>query len=156
MGGLLCFGVWSWQSVYHSWLTHQAQAHLAARHPELAVLALQPVLQKDPQHAEAHYLLAKAYRRLGEMKQVHNHLASAVRLGYDGKAIVREQWLALAQSGQMREAAPHLPDLLIQQTEDVRNVCEAYVNGFFLTNQFADAFRLLDVWQADFPNDPHP
>lgn len=149
-------GAWGWQDGYHMWLVYRAKHCIESRQPEAAIEALSSVVNSNPQNAEAHYLLAKANRRLGKMLQVRSHLENALRLGYDVKAVTREQWLAQAQSGQMREAEPHLASLLVNQDEDVRNVSEAYVNGFFLTNKLADAFRLLDVWQADFPDDPQP
>lgn len=149
-------GAWGWRDGFHAWLIHRAKLRIESRQPEAAIEALSSIVSSNPQNGEAHYLLAKANRRLGKMLQVRSHLENALRLGYDVKAVTREQWLAQAQSGQMREAEPHLADLLVNQDEDVRNVSEAYVNGYFLTNKLADAFRLLDVWQADFPNDPQP
>ncbi|MFM8581969.1 MAG: tetratricopeptide repeat protein, partial [Planctomycetaceae bacterium] len=34
--------------------------------------------------------------------------------------------------------------------------CEAYVNGFFSTYNFPEAFKLLEVWQKDYPRDAQP
>lgn len=153
---VVSLGVNSWNGLVERLRLRQAQAHLSSRQPELAIESLNLALRRNPQNPETHYLLAKAYRRLGELTLVRDHLSRALRLGFDRLAVQREQWLALAQTGQMREARPHLSELLVQQVEDARNVCEAFVNGFFLTNQFGEAFRLLDLWQTDFPNDSQP
>ncbi|MBI5757243.1 MAG: tetratricopeptide repeat protein [Planctomycetales bacterium] len=60
----------------------------------------------------------------------------------------------MAQAGQLREAEPHLAELMIHPEEDGPEICEAFINGFLLAYRFGDAARLLDVWQADFPDDP--
>lgn len=90
------------------------------------------------------------------MQLVRKHLGLARSLGHSSKAVAREEWLALAQSGQMRDADPHLSELLQNAGDDGREICEAYVNGYFLTNRFAQAIALLDVWEKEFPRDAQP
>lgn len=90
------------------------------------------------------------------MNSVRKHLEIALRFGHPKKAVFREEWLAQAQSGQMREADRHLSELLQDAGNDGAQICEAYVNGYFLTTRFREAFELLDVWQAAFPQDAQP
>jgi len=62
----------------------------------------------------------------------------------------------LAQSGQMREAEPHLRQLLLDPGEDGQEICESYVIGYLRNRQLWKAMPLIDVWQAEFPGDPQP
>lgn len=68
----------------------------------------------------------------------------------------REQWLAMAQCGQMRDAEPHLGELLTDRQFDNRDVCEAFVIGYIRNHRPAVARTLLDPWIADHPNDATP
>jgi cytochrome c-type biogenesis protein CcmH/NrfG len=135
---------------------HRGKEAVEQRDADGAVERLVPVLTLAPENAEAHFWLARAYRRRGDMPQVRIHLERAATLGFPKNRLAREEWLAMAQSGQMREAAPHLSDLLVHPGEDGPDICEAFVNGFFLTCRFQEGLELLDVWQAEFPQDAQP
>lgn len=93
---------------------------------------------------------------MGRMEQARKQLAKAIACRYPNHDVEREEWLALAQSGQMRDAQPHLAELLINPGEDGAEICEAFVNGYFLTNQFNKALELLSTWEAAFPQDSQP
>jgi tetratricopeptide (TPR) repeat protein len=135
---------------------HRGKVAVEQRDADGAVERLVPVLTLAPENAEAHFWLARAYRRQGDMTQVRAHLERARTLGFSRDRLRREEWLAMAQSGQIREATPHLSELLIDPGDDGPDICEAYVNGFFLTCRFRDGLALLDVWRAEFPNDAQP
>jgi tetratricopeptide (TPR) repeat protein len=120
------------------------------------MIALVEASRLDPANGEVHLLRARAFRRKGELQNVRQALETAARNGIALHRIRREEWLAMAQSGQMREAAPHLRELLVEPGDDGPEICEAFVNGYFLTYQLADAFRILDAWEKDFPQDPQP
>jgi tetratricopeptide (TPR) repeat protein len=135
---------------------HAGKAAVERRDADAAVEWLVPVLTLAPGNAEAHFWLARAHRRRGDMLQVRSHLERAAALGFPRDRLSREEWLAMAQSGQMREATPHLSDLLIQPGTDGPDICEAFVNGFFLTCRFQEGLELLDVWQAEYPQDAQP
>jgi tetratricopeptide (TPR) repeat protein len=100
--------------------------------------------------------MARAYRRQGRLDEVRQCLHTAKRLGFSTDRIEREELLAMAQVGQLKEAEPHLIELLLNPGDDGPDICEAYVNGFFATNRFPQALKILEVWQKDFPNDPQP
>lgn len=109
-----------------------------------------------PRNAEAEFLRARLARHENRLDDVRRHLLRAQELGHPVELLQREQWLALAQSGQMREAEPQLRVLLTDQRDDGAEVCEAYVTGFLLTYQLPKAHAVLDAWQADYPDDPQP
>ncbi|MHC4876868.1 MAG: tetratricopeptide repeat protein [Planctomycetota bacterium] len=109
-----------------------------------------------PSSGTVQFLLARGYRRLGRNSLVHTHLQSALKLGYSPDSVRREEWLALAQTGQLALAEPHLGELLSTPQDDGQEVCEAFVNGYLRQYRFHDALRMLDAWQADFPDDALP
>ncbi|HVW02098.1 MAG TPA: tetratricopeptide repeat protein [Planctomycetaceae bacterium] len=111
-------------------------------------------LGADP--VEREFLTARAYRKLGEFGRVREHLQRVLDFGGNQSRVRREEWLALAQSGQLRQAEPHLSELLTRPEGDEPEICEAFVNGFFINHRHADALNLLEPWIADYPRDPYP
>lgn len=109
-----------------------------------------------PNDAEAWFLRARLARKRGDWSHVRESLLKARQLGVSVDRLEREQWLTLAQSGQMRLAEPHLSKLLTDPQDDGAEICEAYVNGYFLNYRMTEALRLLDAWIADFPKDTEP
>lgn len=141
---------------YIGYRLHQARSALEHRDTEEALAQLQAAERVAPGTAETQFLLARAHRRLGRFDKVREHLARAADLGWPTDQLQREQWLALAQAGQLREAEPHLGRLLTDPRGDGPAICEAFVDGYFATYQFGKAFLILDGWQKDHPDDPQP
>lgn len=119
----------------------------------LWVSAVSRLTQPDP---ETLLLKARIIRKQGRMNELSDVLQSALDAGASAVRVNREQWLAMAQSGQMTQAEPFLSRLLTDQSDDLEEVCEAYVTGYMRTLNFAAAIRLLDLWIADFSNNPFP
>jgi len=90
---------------------------------------------------------------LGNLDQIPAFLRRAQQLGGDPSRAERETWMAWAQSGRLREAEPHLAELLTDLRDDGADVCEAYVQGYFSNLRVNEALRLLDAWQRDYPDD---
>lgn len=111
------------------------------------------IVPADPAMA---ILKAKIARQRGDMAGVSAALKTASGLGASRKELERQQWLAMAQSGQMRDAEPHLAELLTDRSHDNREVCEAYVIGFIRSHRTDAAMRLLTSWIADAPDDATP
>lgn len=133
-----------------------ARRALKLREATLAIEHLRRAEQLSPNNSETQFLLGRAFRRLGELDLVRTHLERAWKLGFPEKTVKREEILAMAQAGQLREAEPHLSELLVSPGEDGPEICEAFAKGFYLTYRLGHAFSLLEVWQADFPSDPQP
>lgn len=110
----------------------------------------------SPKNPTAEFLQARISRKKGEMGQVGIHLQRAVEFGYPTELADREQWLALAQSGQMRDAEKHYATLLTDARGDEAEICEAFVIGHLKHRHFDKAVQLLRAWSADFPNDAQP
>jgi tetratricopeptide (TPR) repeat protein len=148
--------VLGWRPVTELYIRSQATAALNDRDGERALQLLEPALRRWPTNAEFHYLTARAQRRRGELLQAREHLQRSWELGHPVVQLQREQWLAMAQAGQLREAAPHLAGLLMNAGEDGWEVCEAYAAGYILACRFDEAQQILEAWKRDFPDDAQP
>lgn len=153
---LTIIAIASWPRVQIEYSLHHARESLEQRNPQQALESLKALRRLDPDRAEVCFLMARASRRLGQMDDVRRHLIQAAELGWPRELIQREEWLALAQSGQMSQAEPHLGELLQKPMGDGPEICEAFVEGYFLTYRFHRAMAILDAWQADYPQDPLP
>jgi tetratricopeptide (TPR) repeat protein len=139
-----------------SCVRNRARASIAARDPRQALEWLDFGSRFQQPGAEEEFLRARAYRKQGRWDLVHRHLQLALKQGIDRRRVEREQWLASAQSGDLHESLPHLALLLERPEGDGPEICEAYVNGFFLNNRLDEAQQLIAAWLADFPADPLP
>ncbi len=145
-----------WDDWRVQWKLTDACRALRQRDPDRALTVLREAAAIDSANGEVFFYMARVFRRRGELDLVHHNLSKAHQLGFSAPRIRREEWLAMAQAGQMREAEPYLAELLVNPGDDGPEICEAYANGYFLAYRFADANRVLDAWQKDFPNDPGP
>lgn len=105
---------------------------------------------------ESSFLRARLCRKQGDWTGVRESLLQAREQHFPVGQLEREQWLTLAQSGQLRAAEPFLAKLLTDPREDGAEICEAYVNGYFLNYRMPEALQLLEAWIADYPRDPEP
>lgn len=154
--GLLAAGVWQGPVLWRDYQIRRARRAIEAHKPETALSRLESARHLDPQHAETHFWLARTHRHLGQFDRVRKHLQRAWKLGYPVTKLEREQVLTLAQAGQLDAAEPQLDDLLQDPQGDGQEICHAFVSGFWLNFRLEMAFKLLDVWEQDFPEDPEP
>ena len=105
---------------------------------------------------EVEMLRARVYRKQGRMDLLGKAIARAHQLGAPTGRLNREQWLALAQSGQMAEAEPHYSELLLNPGEDGEEICRAFALGYTRIQRFGPAIRLLEAWMADWPDRAEP
>lgn len=134
----------------------RAEQAIAAHEPESALTWLDRAEWIAGNRGEIEFLRARAERKLGQLERTREHLQKAFELGFPVERIEREQWLALAQSGQLGEVEKYLSRLLTDPQGDAAEICEAYVSGFVLNHRFAEALAILDAWKADVPDDPYP
>ncbi|HID75668.1 MAG TPA: tetratricopeptide repeat protein, partial [Planctomycetaceae bacterium] len=154
LGGLIVLGLVVWRPALVAWHHGQARRWLERREDRQALESLQAALRLNPEDAETHFLLARVYRRLGELDRVPMLLRRAGRLGGDRQRADREMWLLMARLGRLREAEPHLAELLTDPRDEGMDICEAYVQGYFANLRIREAMQLLEAWQKDFPHDP--
>jgi tetratricopeptide (TPR) repeat protein len=147
--------------IWTPWLI--AQYDLYRGRAELQRFQVDPALnwlkngqRLDPDNAEAHFLLARVYRRKGEFEDMAQHLEEARRLGFPSRRIERERVLAVAQTGRVHEVQPNLEGMLISPDDDGPEICASYVSGYCLSFDFDAASALLDAWSKDYPEQPEP
>ncbi|HEY4259917.1 MAG TPA: tetratricopeptide repeat protein [Schlesneria sp.] len=154
ISGLLIVGAAYW--ALPRFLKWQVRRDLTLRNLDKASSTLDQFDRWYGVDGESSFLRARLCRKRGDWNGVHEALVQAQKLQYPVALLEREQWLTQAQSGQLRPAEPHLPQLLVDPQNDGGEICEAFVNGYFLNHRLTDALRLLDAWIGDYPKDPEP
>lgn len=129
---------------------------ISDRNPKLAIGQLEAFKAKYGDHAEAEFLLARAFRHREAYKQVQTSLHRAMELGYPSQKLERERLLMRAESGQMALEDPDLQALVANPGSDAREIYEALVKGYFRLYELGPALLVLDVWQEAYPTDAQP
>ena len=153
---LALLGAAFWKPISVAWSLREARVLLRERESGRAVSVLLDAHRRDPDHPEVNYLLARGFRRLGQFKRVVEHLDLAEGFGWPAELIRLEQLMGAAQAGQLNSSAPELYKFLSRggdYGDEGPEVCEALVNGYFLSYQFGLAQPLLDEWQQAYPDD---
>lgn len=135
---------------------HDARKFLRKRESEQAVDLLERAHRIDSQHPEVHFLLARGYRRMGKFDRVMAHLDEAEGWGWSSELVQLERLMGAAQAGQLKVSAPELYNYLARggdYGDTGPEICEALVNGYFLSYQFGLAQPLLDEWEKAYPDD---
>ena len=145
-----------WEPLSVSWRQSRARKSLRERHHAEALDALRAALRRDLDDPETLLLLARTYRRVGDLARVTLFLDRAAALGGDASRIERERRLVLAQTGKLSETEAYLSEMLVNAGDDGPDICEAYVQGYFANLRSSDALRLLDAWEQSYPGDPQP
>ena len=138
---------------YQLW---QACAALAQHEPQQAAGWLEAAYRLSPQRGEIQFWQARVCRRLDDYDAMRKHLARAGELGVSGERIDRERLLALVQSGQLPPESPEASALLVEPGADSLEIYQAFTRAYIDAFQIGPALRLLDGWQADFPQDAQP
>jgi len=131
----------------------RGQVSLENRAHQRALSWLKVASFLNPHNAEVHFLLARTYRRLRRFDDVSRQLDQARKLGWDVALLKREQLIALAQTGQYAELKGHWSELFDTAGSDGPEISNAYVSGCISRLRLADALRVLNAWQADYPTD---
>jgi tetratricopeptide (TPR) repeat protein len=138
------------------WHEGRGRDALHDRDEDRAGQELRAALALAPQRAESWLLLARLHRRRGELPAAAAALRQAEQYGAAEEQVRRQRWLLWAQAGRLRDAEPHLAELLTDPRGEGPDICEAFVQGYFANLRIEDAQTLLDVWVKDFPQDPQP
>jgi tetratricopeptide (TPR) repeat protein len=139
----------------------QAQKAMDDREFAVARDRLHTYLEILPFSAEAHFLIARAWRR----EQAHNyqgpwqsHLLEASELQWPREQIDFESQLQRAQSGDVWSVEQPLLDGLDTRSEDdVELTLEALAEGYLKNHSLAKLMGLTTLWLDRFPDDwlPH-
>jgi tetratricopeptide (TPR) repeat protein len=152
---IACVGVVAWLLTVEVALWRGA-ANIEARRHDRALRWLETAERIAPPRAELHFLLARCYRRLEEFDEVEDHLRQAHELEWDVNQLDREQWIALAQTGQYDAMSSHWAELFEDVGSDGPEISKSYVTLCMARFRFRDADRVLTAWEKDFPEDADP
>lgn len=134
----------------------QASSALKLQQPETAVRWLRWADFSGLSKLETALLRCQTARRIGDPQAIRSSLDALETLGASPRRIEREQILALAHSGKMREAAPHMSRLLTDLDGDNRDVSCSYIVGFLRAKRYREAGALIDALMKDDPENPFP
>lgn len=107
-------------------------------------------------NAQTAFLRARLARKELRLAAVPELLKQAMRLGLPPQQARREYLLLEAQSGRLQDVLQELNDLLIQDSPDGAEICEAYVNGAVMTGAIDLAMTIIPVWKQSWASDPQP
>lgn len=135
---------------------HAARQSLDRSDPAVAVESLERAEQIQPNRADVQYLLAAANRRSGRLDQFEHHLRRARELGCSPEDVQRQEWLAVAQSGNVEKVGDRLQELIDRGVPDdvAEEIYEALVRGHLAAMRFREAWLGLDLWLQWRPEAP--
>ncbi|QDV19733.1 tetratricopeptide repeat protein [Gimesia panareensis] len=134
----------------------QAEKKLSDRQTDRALEWITRAYQADAQNPRTLLIQSRVHRRNSQIEAAVADLTRLHQLTGTTDDLQREQWLVEAQVGDLQNLERNLADMLIDPRGRAADICETYVNSCMLNYRFNDAKRMLEVWQADFPQDPLP
>lgn len=152
---ILSSPIWG-KGLWVDFFQYRATKNLQARNPESALQWLGYAQSLDDTNPKTRILLARSYRKSHDVEQAYIELKNYYQLVGSTEAYLQEQWLLKAQIGDNTDLQKHLSELLIKPQGDIQDICETYVNSCILNYRFNDALKILELWEADFPEDPLP
>ena len=105
--------------------------------------------------AEINFLNLRIARKLGRQEEFSAGIRKLQNQKYDIQRLERELWMFEAQTGNLTRLELQIGELFTEG-EDLQEICEALVLGYLQTYRKDKANQILDLWQADFPNDAQP
>ncbi|MDY0747223.1 PEP-CTERM system TPR-repeat protein PrsT [Paucibacter sp. R3-3] len=100
----------------------EAKTKIDAKESEAAVIQLKNALQKDPNLAEARFLLGKVMLESGDMRGAAIELGKAKDLGYSDDLVVPLMAQAMVGQGQLQEVLTSFDDIQLQSPEAISNL----------------------------------
>ncbi|MCY2992284.1 MAG: tetratricopeptide repeat protein [Planctomycetota bacterium] len=153
-----CFAavVWAWPWARTTHCLNVARQALERGDPRAALLPLQEAEHLQPQRAEVQYLRAVALRRAGRFDECRDRLQRAKTLQWPASDIERQEWLAVAQSGDVDAVRDRLLAIIDRGTPDdvAEEIYEALARGYSTAYRLRDAWQCLYMWQQWRPDAP--
>jgi len=137
-------------------LNDAAAAAMSRRDYEAAEAWLHTIAKLRAGNAETVFLSARLARKELQLPQVPEYLKHYMQLGGSPEIARREYLLLEAQSGRLQSVQEELHQLLMQESPDGAEICEAYVNGAVMTGAVDLALTIIPVWKQSWPTDPQP
>ena len=160
VGWFACLGVvvvmvFLARPLYSLWAKRLAVAHLQKGSLTDASRYLQHAAWAAPQDGSVDLMLAFCFRQLGRPEEWRDALTTARQKGIPRADLEREQQLYRIQSGSWSEGTESQLAAFAGQGVTSYDVPAAFVFGSLASGRYELAQQILEVWNADFPNDPH-
>lgn len=138
----------NWRHTYVSWRMHAARLALLESNPESAVEILEQAANIQPDRTELLYLLARAYRRTGDLGKGQQYLDRAASQGWSTEQINQQRYLAMLQTGQAEQVEPYFKRWLQAGASDELAVeyYEAQAQSLLHSYRFKEAMVCLNYW----------
>ena len=145
---------WPWLRVSH--FVGSARQALDRGDLAAALSALQSAEHSPFNRAQVQYLLAVANRRAERLDRFERHLDRARELGWPAEDLERQEWLAVAQSGNVAAVQDRLMQAVDRGAPDevAAEIYEAVARGHLASHRFRDAWICLDIWLQWRPDAP--
>ena len=134
----------------------KVSSNLAGRDYEAAESWLDAAGRLSCEDSKTVFLSARLARKELRLVEVPELLKRAMEMGLDPEQARREFLLLEAQSGRLTAVRDELNQLLMQDSPDGAEICEAYVNGAVMDGGIDLALAILPVWKETAPADPQP
>jgi tetratricopeptide (TPR) repeat protein len=131
----------------------QALSAIENRDFALAKTRLNRCLEISPLNVEAHFLLARTYRRADDFDGWLDHLQSAATLGWPQDQIELELRLKEAQVGNTWNVEEELKSYLMARHPEEVLIAEALVKGYLENDRPKDAWFLTEEWRKNSADD---
>ncbi len=154
--GLVSFaGLWI-SGAITAMLNDATASAISQRNYESAGFWLNAVMTIRGADAETAFLKARLARKELRLTEVPELLKQFIQLGGSPEQARHEYLLLEAQSGRLGAVQQELNQLLMEDSPDGAEICEAYVNGAVMTGAIELALTIIPVWKQSWPTDPQP
>lgn len=137
-------------------LAETAREAVAARRFDQARGVIAKWLAKDPDAAEAYYLLARVEVAADRSQEAVNALARALELGHPPSELAPYHAVIQSRSDQAGRAEPILRRALEDSDAPMPEVAQALARVYLSTFRLPEAAEPIARWMKDAPDDPRP
>ncbi len=137
-----------------SWARQQAIRQLDQGAITAAQQRLDWAVWLDPRDGRTDLLQAVCFRRLQEVERFIEALESARQKGAPQWHVEQESTLGQIHAGRMQQRPELQLIRLIEAGRSPHEVAAAFVAGFLVRGESEEAWKVLDAWSADHPQQP--
>src|SRR5262245_35953866 len=130
------------------WQIRAARQALSEGHPALAVAILRKAESRGPERPETLFLLGRALRRTGALKEALSYLDKAAAAAWPEDEIRLQRQLLAAQTGAFASAGDFMEEVLARNVSDdiAEEIYEARARGYYSSFRLGDALLCLEYW----------
>jgi tetratricopeptide (TPR) repeat protein len=145
--GAIGYGCYVGGTYVVKWRSYrQAEEALAANRLDEALRLFRKYLDDWPKDVDAHFLAARAARRLREFKEAETHLFACKELGFDAEKLRLEYAMMQAQRDAPAPVEGYLLTLVGKQHPESGSILEALIEGNLKIYQLPRAHQCVEKW----------